>query len=115
MTRKLIAPKWPGAPLEVQRWMETVTAILTGRLEGGAPVVATGAEVAVVAQQTGAVSTVADSAAATAQAAAEAAAALDVAKADSAALEAVRQSLGIYATDAAVRELLLRIEALETP
>lgn len=115
MMRPLITPKWPGAPLEVQRWMETVTAILTGRLQGGAPVVATSAEVVAVAEQAGAVSIVADSAAEAAAAAAAKAAALETLKADTAQLDEIRQSLGVFATDAALRELIDRVAALETP
>lgn len=115
MTRPLITPKWPGAPVEVQRWMETVTAILTGRLQGGAPVVATTAEVATVAEQTGVVAAVADGAVEAAAAAAAKAAALETLKADADALEDIRQSLGIYATDAALRDLIDRVAALETP
>lgn len=45
MTGKLISPIWRDAPVEVQRWMETVTKVLTGRVEGGTPIVVDGAAI----------------------------------------------------------------------
>lgn len=46
MTRPLITPNWREAPLEVQRWMERVTQILTGSAQGGVARVVDGAGVA---------------------------------------------------------------------
>lgn len=46
MTRPLITPNWREAPVEVQRWMERVTQILTGSAQGGPPRVVDGAGVA---------------------------------------------------------------------
>lgn len=46
MKRPLVTPNWPAAPVEVQRWMERVTQVLTGSAQGGAPRVVDGAGVA---------------------------------------------------------------------